>query len=597
MYGAISFYRLFSILIVLALISSCSKPYTRKKELPPVVVEVCEPIPYSTNVYDIGAEYADSKGDFWKLVNVETVNSSSQEWQLLAIPETTSYLTSSSPNKNQSIAVYNAQSPSIFAKKVNRFKTFDMLNYGLPFFVGDQMYGSGSHSKEHREEPMLSYLAMMVEGDGNPLPAAISRGFEVEGDFWVGQFCKGPGDYIFFASDAAGGHGGTDLYYGRLIGDRVETARNLGKQVNTYCNELSPYYDEASGTLYFSSGGHENAGGMDIFKSKVVIEGSEISVLKPENIGLPLNSEHDEMFPTIANGFGQWGDVLYFSSNRPGGKGGFDIYAFYRSNIDYQTELLDVTQEVDTEEPLEEIRQEPKKDITKLPIIKSDTLVSVVDTLALVLNGRVIDDIGNKVIKADLLVKYPDGETISKTESNSEGGFTLPIEVYKDFEVSAQSSGKMYETKRVSIEDVADGDTVTTVMTLPAYISLRINFPNDEAEDPYPNVLDTLGNETNKTWQESIKELAEHIERYRSDIRVIEITGHTDTKGSDVYNKDLGRRRAEFVKRELVKLGVDPSILKTDSFGESMTLPKLAGEDLEQYERRLRRVEIKKIVR
>jgi len=58
--------------------------------------------------------------------------------------------------------------------------------------------------------------------------------------------------------------------------------------------------------------------------------------------------------------------------------------------------------------------------------------------------------------------------------------------------------------------------------------------------------------------------------------RPIAIAGHTDRHGSDEYNQDLGRRRAETVKDFLATLGVDPALLSTLSYGETKPEPELA---------------------
>lgn len=52
----------------------------------------------------------------------------------------------------------------------------------------------------------------------------------------------------------------------------------------------------------------------------------------------------------------------------------------------------------------------------------------------------------------------------------------------------------------------------------------------------------------------------------------VEVQGHTDYLGTDEYNKTLGLKRAETVKAELIRLGVDPARISTVSYGESEPL-------------------------
>ena len=71
---------------------------------------------------------------------------------------------------------------------------------------------------------------------------------------------------------------------------------------------------------------------------------------------------------------------------------------------------------------------------------------------------------------------------------------------------------------------------------------------------------------------------------------VIRIEGHTDSVGSEAYNMDLSRRRAEAVKNLLVQRGVADSRLEVVAFGESLPV---ATNDTEAGRQKNRRVELK----
>jgi OOP family OmpA-OmpF porin len=72
----------------------------------------------------------------------------------------------------------------------------------------------------------------------------------------------------------------------------------------------------------------------------------------------------------------------------------------------------------------------------------------------------------------------------------------------------------------------------------------------------------------------------------------IEIVGHTDPVGSDEFNIGLGRRRAEFIRRELIKRGVPERLLTVRTEGERRPLAERANEPQDLYHARLRRVEL-----
>lgn len=76
--------------------------------------------------------------------------------------------------------------------------------------------------------------------------------------------------------------------------------------------------------------------------------------------------------------------------------------------------------------------------------------------------------------------------------------------------------------------------------------------------------------------------LREHAETLRANPGLLVlIEGHCDERGTEEYNIALGERRATRVREYLVELGVDPSILKTISYGE--TQPKNPGHDEEAW--------------
>lgn len=142
---------------------------------------------------------------------------------------------------------------------------------------------------------------------------------------------------LFFASNRAGGLGGTDLYVATAAPanpTEFTAARPLGGGLNTVGNETTPFYDPAGGgTLYFASDGHPGWGGLDVFRARrdgpissepTSLPGSPlppVSVLpgepggaaanwrfaRPEHAGGPLNSPADD----------------YGLSLLPAGQGGF----------------------------------------------------------------------------------------------------------------------------------------------------------------------------------------------------------------------------------------------------------------------------------
>ena len=116
---------------------------------------------------------------------------------------------------------------------------------------------------------------------------------------------------LYFVSDRSGGLGGHDIWYS-IINDtkKPSPAVNLGTPVNTIGNEITPFYDNTTGRLYFSSDWHLGFGGYDVFYS----EGARDSWQEPVNLGSTLNSPANDLYFSV-NSDSRSG---YLTSNRRG---------------------------------------------------------------------------------------------------------------------------------------------------------------------------------------------------------------------------------------------------------------------------------------
>ena len=132
------------------------------------------------------------------------------------------------------------------------------------------------------------------------------------------------GEWLYFVSDMPGGLGGLDIWRCRLYGNN-ETggAENLGAPINTPGDEMFPTF-RPNGDLYFSSDGHPGMGGLDIFIAKPTETGWVM-----EHPGFPLNSQGDDFGMTF-EGMKNQG---FFSSNRGDARGFDHIYSFFNPDI------------------------------------------------------------------------------------------------------------------------------------------------------------------------------------------------------------------------------------------------------------------------
>ncbi|RLD91391.1 MAG: hypothetical protein DRJ29_14125, partial [Bacteroidetes bacterium] len=162
------------------------------------------------------------------------------------------------------------------------------------------------------------YYSRMQDGLWTP---ATKLGEHISTKYWESHACfSKDGQILYFTSNRKGTHGGLDIYLSEKQADgKWGPPANLGTTINTRYNEECPYISEDGQTLYFSSYGHYNMGGYDIFYSRKNADGTWA---EPVNIGYPINTTDDNLYFQPFNN----GNAAYFSIYSPRGMGRHDIY-------------------------------------------------------------------------------------------------------------------------------------------------------------------------------------------------------------------------------------------------------------------------------
>jgi outer membrane protein OmpA-like peptidoglycan-associated protein len=128
------------------------------------------------------------------------------------------------------------------------------------------------------------------------------------------------GNTMYFTSDMPGGLGGTDIWKcERTKGGEWGRPVNVGAPVNTEGDEMFPFV-RSDDVLYFSSDGQAGLGGLDIFYS----EPGTPTFGTVTNVGTPFNSRNDD-FGFMLDSTARKG---YLTSDRSGGMGDDDLYSF-----------------------------------------------------------------------------------------------------------------------------------------------------------------------------------------------------------------------------------------------------------------------------
>ncbi|MDP4234993.1 MAG: OmpA family protein, partial [Bacteroidota bacterium] len=383
----------------------------------------------------------------------------------------------------------------------------------------------------------LTTLNKTVSFDGQP---AVSR----------------DGLMIVFASDRAGGSGGVDLWYSSRssIAAQWGEPHPLPKEINTPCDELSPSFSADGKKLFFSSDGHETIGGYDIFSS----EQKGDSWSKAENLGTPINTKFDEIFPY------QLSDSQFFyTSNQPVEFKGRNIFALRRTYI-------------------------PPKNISERKIEAKN----IPDSIQL--KGTV--ELPPDSILPEVFVRdVQKDKEIARKSTDTAGRYSFRVEKGREYDVGSEIKDKFYDVHRVDLRKPADSVIIVPPLAIPDTLILRINFPFDDDSHPYDYTVGAKGEKTEMRWQTSLDLLAKSIRNSSLNLQSVILYGHTDSLGSDEYNFDLAKRRASFIARQLKARGIPSKLLAIVSEGRTMPVTRTSGESDETFQLRCRRVEFVKV--
>lgn len=411
------------------------------------------------------------------------------------------------------------------------------------------------------------------------------------------------GRWLFFVSDAPGGYGGTDIWKAKLTNDLVfEQAVNLGANVNTSGQDMFPFVN-GENQLFFASTGHPGLGGLDIYRSNPDANGLYGS---PLNLGLPLNSTRDDFGLVLEKGTNKG----FFSSNRQGGLGGDDIYA---ASLEGNMLILKVTNEK-TGQPMEDCELTVYENKEVIDVVKvenglvvyplshgdfytfssscdgfesTDKAISTADyakgadineemfispEYGSKIEGIVIEE--NSQLPLDqsrvVLFNKTTGEEEEFTTDNT-GLFEYPIEAENEYELVAYKDGyqdAIYKFNTLGMTEkevrktklvMCGGATVCGVAFKHVYFDLDKAIVREDASTDLERMIEILN---------------------RSDEAKVEISAHTDSRGSQAYNLNLSEKRAKAVLTYIVDRGIDIKRLTFKGYGES-ELTNECGDNVE----------------
>lgn len=422
------------------------------------------------------------------------------------------------------------------------------------------------------------------------------------------------GKSLYFISDRPGGFGGTDLYVSKKSKSGWGKPVNLGNAINTSENEMFPFVDE-SNQLFFASKGHVGLGGLDLFSIDL-----NDSVDKPENLAYPINSSKDDFGLIVKKGSG------YFASNRKKGESYDDIYHFsllirsihgqvFNSETkeilgNTKVSLIDKSgkpiETVETDEngsfyfeiskidnyqvrsekqyyfdgeeaiPASELDQNAK--LEKVIYQTPDHILS--------LKGVVVfKEDRTPVENVNITIKNRLNSELIQLQSDDLGKFSCDILRNMDYTIEYQKEGYLSKSRRVQTSNIKGNEV----------------FVEDELDKVQVGkvfVLDNIFYDLNKSdiREDAAIELDKLVLVMTENPNLkIELSSHTDSRGSDPYNMALSSRRAKEAVEYIVSKGISPDRMKAKGYGETKLINKCSnGVDCSKEEHQAnRRTEVK----
>jgi OmpA-OmpF porin, OOP family len=349
-------------------------------------------------------------------------------------------------------------------------------------------------------------------------PVMLTGDVNTAGFSFQQPFIMADGKTLYFSSNMSGGIGGFDIWTATVdINGKVSNVVNLGNKFNTNFDEQAPYYHAPSKTFVFSSNGRVGMGGFDFFMSKDMGE--------PVNMGYPVNSVKDDIyFVSRGDSKNILGDVL-LSSDRSAACC-LELFSLKKERLQKQIGGLVVNCE------------------TKQPV--AGAVITIYDS-------------ENKTVF---------------TKTITDGNYLLTVDEFQPLKAIATAEG--YEKAELSFNSPTDPESQK--LQNPDICLVKIKAPEVGTVVVMDNVYYKF--DKYQLEPESYPALDKIVKMMLENPTMeIEISGHTDSKGSDDYNQVLSQLRAQACVDYIVSRGISRSRLVAKGYGESVPVAPNTKDD------------------
>lgn len=385
-------------------------------------------------------------------------------------------------------------------------------NQGVASFTADGLRVYFTQWKKENGRIVSKIYYIINSGDSGWTRPALLPQVNIDGFSSKQPFCSADGVYLYFASDRPGGSGGFDIWYAPIYEDgSAGSPVNAGSVINTAGDEQAPFYHASSNTTVFSTNGRPGMGGYDLFS----VKGGHGAWGVPRNMGYPVNSSRDDIYFFAPEDSALLANAIVGSDRGTGCC--LENYLIKRTARNKR------------------------------------------------LTGLVRDSKDNTPVSdADIVLTDPSGKTWS-TKTDDKGNYLFDT-IHNDYSNYRVTITKQFYNDTVAVVKINDSAEVNLLtdqlVNTDMYIDKKFILNAENVVTVYFDF-----DMSNLKPEAVIKLDSVYNILMQLPASTLQISGYTDGKGSDEYNKKLSDRRARECAGYFVKKGIEASRITFQSFG------------------------------
>jgi len=445
---------------------------------------------------------------------------------------------------------------------------------------GKTLVFQSNREKDRRWRLYVSHLSPSGWSDPEPLDSINSSSFNGT------PFITYDQNRLIISSRRPGGAGEIDVWIARRLGEVWKSPDNFEEPVNSRGNDGFASLSANGKTLYFQRyAGRETGCDLDYLNNVLMYSELRDGLwTEPQKLPEPINTIYCETDPVILAD----GRTLIFSSNRPGGFGGFDLYKTELQSDGSWSDPVNLGSFINTNKHDQAVSipasgdilyftsgKPERGDLYWTPIPKSFQPLPVATVSGRVMDGETKDPLEAKIT----VINSGTGRDTTVVRSNQvDGDYMVILNAGERYDVAVTAEGYTFFSTEFDL---------TSLLT---YQSIQQDIYLERIKAGTQIVLNNIFFEFNKyrLLDESKYELNRAVELMLDYPEMtVEIAGHTDSIASEQYNLDLSQKRAGAVVDYLVEHGIANTRLSPRGYGESEPVADNGTDEGRQQNRRV----------